>query len=215
MNDIYGYETILNTTIQYQKDSRKILNGLERIDGWKKIAKNHENLFKNTSYFQYGIDKFNQSPTFDKYSFLNCYYDLFHWGFLPSYPHRYTSFELKIIFLTDFSEIFGPDLVTANAQQIILDSSFDPKDYIGKPTFPGHVAAFEFAPIIDAWFDMWVELKGEWKEDFNEKYLSYDLLNTLHPKLLAYQKFLNKREDVVDHLFKTGRIKTKNPAWFT
>lgn len=217
MINVNEYEAILDKAIIYLKDSRKILNGIEQKQGWIRIASENDSLFKSTSFFMYGIEKYKTCSTADKYLFLKTYHTLYFFGFIGQKENfRDTSeMEDKLFFQSDIYEIFGNSLVTANAQQVELNSSFDSKDYIGKPLPPGSVFAFEFAPIIDAWFDMWIEFKNEWKDDFNERYLSYDLLNTLHPKLPAYQRFLEKREAIVDHLLKTGRITTKDPARFT
>lgn len=217
MSTAAEYESILNKAIIYLKESQKILNGIEKTQGWIKISLENDNLFKSTSFFMYGIEKYRESSTADKYLFLTAYHALYFFGFLGQREdsRNKTIVEHKLFFQSHLYQILGNSLETANARQVVLDSSFNSEDYIGKSLPPGSVLAFEFAPIIDAWFDMWVELKDEWKEDFNEKYLSYDFLNTLNPKLPPYQKFIDRRDAVVDHLFNTGRITTKDPAAFT
>ena len=117
MNNILKYDLILVKSIKYLEESRWIFKRLEVAKGWRQIALGHEELFYNTSYFIFAIDKLRDAPIVDKYIFINSYYTLLAFGVIPPYPHRISLQELKISFQADINEILGPNLVTANAHQ--------------------------------------------------------------------------------------------------
>ena len=96
-------------------------------------------------------------------------------------------------------------------KRIDLNSSFDKNSYYRLPI--NTIVGFEFAPIVEAWFDMWMELKNEWGDDFNKNYLSYKILDNgkVEPvysifDLNIYKKFIKQRVAIIDTFIKADRI---------
>lgn len=185
--------------------SSETLSRSEKKIRWVELLQNEENVFDDMSFLLYALEALKDAETSTKYSFLRAHHELLTYGVIEKKSRSMISLhDEKMLFVSSSEEIFGPVLVSANAQQIELISSFDPSFYPKPPGENVLIRAYEYAPIIEAWFEMWNELKEEWKNSFDQNYFAKEIYE--EP---AYKKFLLKREAIIDDLLAKGRLLSK------
>lgn len=193
--------------------TKKVLNFNDDEFEWLKKYKKYPEIFNNTDFYFDSLQILNDQNTEIKYNFIRAYYEFYYHAKYKFNPRENISpIDLLIQRLSKIEYILGRELAVTNGRRVYLNSSFNINDYETLPV--GNLVAFEFAPIIECWVDLCLQIKNELKDELDKILTKKNIIgeSLLYDHKL-YKEFEIKRSKIIDNFVAQGRLETKSIDW--